>query len=65
MRRGMKAFWFLLHLIFGLYLINVPIQFVKIPASFSVVNTWIIFVGGILVLFGGINYLRASRYSNF
>jgi len=61
MKKGMKILWFVLHIVFGLYFINVAIRFLKIPESLGVVDQWIIFVGGILVLLGGINYLRVSK----
>ncbi len=63
-RGGNRIIFFVVYLIIGLYFINYPFQFVKIPESISsIANQWIIFVGGILLIIGGINYLRASRQS--
>jgi cytochrome c biogenesis protein CcdA len=57
---------FVLYLIFGIYLLNVPFNFIFLPEFISNINDWIIFVGGILIIVGGINYLRANKksYSN-
>ncbi|MFC1710585.1 hypothetical protein ACFLZJ_00280 [Nanoarchaeota archaeon] len=52
---------FIIYLIFGLYLLNSPFQFIEIPETFSSFNNWILFVSGILVIIGGINYLRLGR----
>lgn len=55
--------WFVIYTVFGLYLINYPFQFVKIPISISsIIDQWAILIGGILVLIGGINHFRASKY---
>jgi len=51
---------FLLYLVLGLYFLNFPINYVAIPEYVSVYNNWIIFVGGIFIIFGGINLLRLS-----
>ena len=52
---------FLLFVIVGLYLINIQLAFVKIPELIKQYNGWIIFVGGVLSIFGGINYLKVSK----
>ena len=61
MKKGMRAFWLVIHLVFGVYFINVALQFLKIPESFAIGDKWIIFAGGVLVLLGGINYWRVTR----
>ena len=61
MRRKTRIIGFLLYLIFGLFFVNYPFNFVKIPEVVSGLNDWIIFLGGLFILFGAINYLRASR----
>jgi len=63
MKKGMKIFWVVAHLVFGAYFINVALQFLIIPQNFGAFNKWIIFVGGILVLLGGINYWRITKKS--
>lgn len=52
---------FFIYLLMGLYFINYPFNFIKIPEFVSSFEAWIIFVGGILILVGGINYLRTSK----
>lgn len=65
MARGGGAFiFFLLYLVLGLYFINFGFNFMKIPAFLTSIDKWIIFVGGILLIFGGINSLRMSRYNS-
>lgn len=59
-----KTLFFLIYLVIGLYMINYPFQFLKIPESISIViDKWIILIGGALLIIGGINYLRLSKYS--
>jgi len=58
---GPNWFFVLLYLVFAIYLINYPFNFIPIPEVIYDFNDWIIFAGGILILFGAINYFRASR----
>lgn len=52
---------FFVYLVFGAYLLNFPFEFVQIPEMISKFDSWIFFIGGILLVFGGINFLRASK----
>jgi len=59
--------FFIIYLIFGLYFIDyafnlLSINFLVLPSFLNNVNPWIILIGGILVLIGGINYLRLAKY---
>ena len=54
---------FLVYLIFGLYFINSAFNFIILPEFVSSVDKWILLIGGILIVVGGINYLRASKKS--
>ena len=54
---------FLLYLIFGLYFVNFAFDFIPLPELILDINKWIIFIGGVLILVGGINHLRASKKS--
>jgi hypothetical protein len=63
MARGGGLF-FILYLLLGLYFINFGFNFIQIPAFFTTIDKWIIFVGGILLVFGGINLLKSNRYTN-
>ena len=59
--KEVKLLLFLIYILFGVYFINYGIEFYTVPEVISEFNKWIIFVGGILILFGGINYLRTSK----
>jgi Mg2+ and Co2+ transporter CorA len=50
-----------LYLIFGVYFVNFPFQLYPIPEIVSKFDSWIIFAGGVLILFGAINYFRVKR----
>ena len=60
-KRLREVLVFILYLIFAIYFVNYPIHFLNIPEFFSVAEPWIIFFGGILILLGGIEYLRARK----
>ena len=55
---------FLLYLILGLYFINYPFNFIKLPEFIFSLNSWIIFIGGILMIIGAVNYFRVSKSSS-
>ena len=59
MKKGAILF-FLLYLVVGLYFINFPINYLEIPDYITEFNNWIIFIGGVLIILGGINFLRIS-----
>jgi predicted membrane channel-forming protein YqfA (hemolysin III family) len=52
---------FFVYLIFGLYLINSSFNFITMPAFIQSIESWLILISGVLVIIGGINYLRTSR----
>ena len=52
---------FLVYLIFGLYLLNSSFSFITMPAFIQSIESWLILISGVLVIIGGINYLRASK----
>ncbi|MBT96798.1 hypothetical protein CMI49_01730 [Candidatus Pacearchaeota archaeon] len=56
--------WFIVYLVFGIYFINSSFNFIKIPEVISNFNQWIILLGGVLILLGGINHFRAIRNKN-
>jgi Mg2+ and Co2+ transporter CorA len=60
-RKGMNLILFFAFVIFGLYFINFPIPFLEVPEYLSQFNNWIIFVGGLLLLLGAIDYFRLKR----
>ena len=54
------ALGFIIYLIIGLLLINFSLNIFEIIFLNSI-EKWVILIGGVLVIAGGINYLRASR----
>jgi len=52
---------FFVYLIFGLYLINSSFNFITMPAFIQPIESWLILISGVLVIIGGLNYLRASK----
>jgi len=52
-----------IYVIFGLYFINSGLNLITLPEFFNSIDRWIILAGGILILVGGINSLRAGRRS--
>jgi cytochrome c biogenesis protein CcdA len=52
---------FILHVVIGLYLLNITFSFIAIPELITKIDKWVIFIGGILVIIGGINFLRVSK----
>lgn len=60
-RRSGGGGMFLLYLIVGLYLINYTLLFVVLPTMFDTINKWIILIGGVLLIIGGIKFLTARR----
>ena len=60
-RTGPNWFFILLYLVFAIYLINYPFGLIPIPTVISNFDKWIILAGGVLILFGAINYFKASR----
>ena len=52
---------FLLYLVFGLYFIMSAFNFITLPDIILQFDKWIILVGGVLILIGGINYFRARK----
>jgi len=60
-KKRVNVFVFLAYLVLGAYFINVPFNFFSIPEYVLNFNSWIVFAGGILMLFGAINYFRLKR----
>ena len=49
------------YLILGGYFINYRFQWFPIPEVLSKFDGWIIFAGGILMVFGAISYFKSKR----
>ncbi|HLC77732.1 MAG TPA: hypothetical protein VJH92_01255 [Candidatus Nanoarchaeia archaeon] len=61
MSNAIKPILFLIYLILGFYLINFAFNIVTLPTFDNPINSWIMALIGVLMVFGGINYLRASK----
>jgi len=61
---GSKFSWLflLVSLILGLYMVNVPLGIFNVPGALVSIEPWIVLIGGLLVVFGGISYKRIPRY---
>jgi hypothetical protein len=60
-RNSLRSLLFIVYLLFGLYLINIFVVFVSLPKFFTSLDKGIFLISGILLILGGINYLRVSR----
>jgi len=60
-KKHVNIFILLAYLILGVYFISFPFNFFSIPEYVSKFDSWIIFAGGILMLFGAINYFRLRK----
>ena len=58
---NVKLIGFLVYLIFGLYFVNSALGFIALPVFLDSIDKWILLVGGILIIIGGINSLRAGK----
>ena len=58
---GLKTIFAIISVIFGIFFLNYPFSFFKVPESILKFESWIIFAGGILILVGMVNYFRASK----
>ncbi|MDE1848456.1 MAG: hypothetical protein KGH55_00255 [Nanoarchaeota archaeon] len=59
----LKGLMFLLYLIFGLYFINYSLNLITLPGFFSSIDQWIILVGGLLIILGGINQMGLNKFA--
>jgi hypothetical protein len=60
-QRSGGSWMFILYLILAFYFINKPFQFVKIPEFIASVEIWIMFIGGVFLILGGINSFKLRR----
>jgi len=54
---------FFVYLVFGLYLINSSFNFITMPAFIQSIDKWLILISGVLVIIGGIYYLKTKKYT--
>jgi len=62
---GGAAVIFLLNLVFGIYIIASALELAALPESLVKLDKWIFVIGGILIIIGGINYLRARKRNKY
>ena len=55
-----KIFGFLVYLLLGLLLVNSSFSFIGF-LDFPSFRSWLMLIGGVFLIAGGINYLRANR----
>lgn len=60
-KKSMNIILLLVYVILGVYFLNFPFKLIEIPEYIVKFDAWIIFVGGLLMLFGAINYFKAKR----
>jgi len=54
-----------LYLLLGVYLINIPFVFVEIPEIILTIEKWIFLVAGVFLVWGAINFRRASNINKY
>jgi hypothetical protein len=64
MRRG-SGLVFAVYVILALYFINNAFSFIVLPEVFNTLNKWILLLGGIFLVLGGINTLRLKRFIGY
>jgi len=61
MRGRFGTIIFFLYLVWGLYLLNLSLSFVKMPKFMESIESWIFLIAGILLLIGGVISLAMNR----
>jgi len=49
------------YVLMAIYLLNVPFDVIPFPDIIIRAHKWIIFIAGLLLIVGGINYFRANK----
>jgi hypothetical protein len=62
---GLKTIFAIISIVFAAFFINYPFSFFIVPESIMKFENWIIFAGGILIVLGMVNYMRASKRTMF
>lgn len=61
-RGGGRSLIFLVYVILGLYFLNAGFHFIKnLPDFFLKIDRWIFIIGGGLLIFESLKYLRSRR----
>lgn len=56
-----KILLFLVYVIFGIYFLNFLFPILQVPEFIEKINDWIVFFGGILLLFSAFRNLRKTK----
>lgn len=56
-----KPILFIIYLLIGIYVLNLSEEYIIVPEMIYSFNSLILFIAGILLIIGGINYLRVSK----
>jgi hypothetical protein len=60
-RRSGKQGFFIVYTLFALYLLNMGLDFIKMPGFLLKIEQWIILISGILLFLGGLRFLGFGR----
>ncbi|MEX0920495.1 MAG: hypothetical protein WDZ69_02855 [Candidatus Pacearchaeota archaeon] len=60
-RSKVRGLFMFLYILFAIYFLNYPFNFINFGDAFSSFEPWIIFIGGILLVFGGFSFFRRGR----
>ena len=61
MTNNLGILGFFVYCLFGLYLVNFAFDIIPLPVFIGFMDKWVIFISGILIIIGGINYLRVRN----
>ncbi len=53
------------YFILALYFINGALSFIALPEFFAKADKWILLIGGIFLILGGVNSMRMKRYRGY
>jgi hypothetical protein len=59
-KRNLDLIWFLMYFILGAYFLNSGLLYYNVPEAIASLDKFIRIAGGVLIILGGINHLRAS-----
>lgn len=54
---------FVIYIILSLYFLNFGLEIIAIPEFIKQFDKWIIFIGGIFLFIGGINFIKTKRHN--
>ena len=60
MKRSGLFVIFIVYALFGLYFINSKMPFYVLSEKMLIAHSWIIFVGGVFLIFGGLKFLMSK-----